>query len=106
MNGVADAVTSRAAPAHGDAPSYGARSSHRPTLRYGEEPSLPFEPAPVRRRTVPYGGSEPTADVEGALPHPPDPAWADDMLERPSGIRLRCAPLVQEWYDLAGAGRK
>ena len=113
LNGVADAVTSQRAPAvEGEAsPQRGRTPSHRPTLRYGQDAEEPFEAPAARRRTIPYGesGAPDPAVAEGEraeLPLPPELPWAEDVLERPSGIRLRCAPLRQEWYDLAGAGRR
>ncbi len=110
MHGVADAVSVRAAPL-ADAVESGASArspSRRPTLRYGEVSSQLPEAPPERRRTVPYGS--PGGPTERASQDysaaPPEIAWDYDVLERPSGIRLRCAPLQEEWYELAGAERR
>ena len=100
MHGVADAVSSGVAPEVGDESESRARArspSHRPTVPFGEEaPTVADTPA-ARRRTVPYASA---AHAELA-DH--DLLLGDDPLERQSGIRLRCAPLRQEWYDLADA---
>jgi hypothetical protein len=113
MHGVADAVSVRApaAPEVAQALEPGASdaSEHRrPTLRYGEVPSHPPEAPAARRRTLPYGAPEgpaerPALELSSA---PPEIAWEAEVFERPSGIRLRTAPLVQEWYELAGAERR
>lgn len=102
MHGVADAVSAR--PEAGPGPS----TNERPTLRYGEVPTQPPVAAPARHRTLPYrspGGASALASEESSSA-PPGIAFESDVLERPSGIHLRVAPLRQEWYELAGAGRR
>jgi hypothetical protein len=67
----------------------------------------------MRRGTLPYGAivlslaAEP-GDASSAVPLPatissfrPDSAGPADF-DRPSGVRLRCAPLSREWYRLTG----
>jgi hypothetical protein len=103
MHGVADAVGAR--------PGAGATdtsTSQRPTLRYGEVPTRPPEAPATRHRTLPYGSPEgPGQAVSGeGSSLPPEIALESELLERPSGIRLRCAPLRDEWYELAGASRR
>jgi hypothetical protein len=111
MDGVADAVTRRVAAMPDDPALLGGRSAtRRPTLRYGED-GVPTAYVPKgQRRTLPYGSpasagreSVPELEIELELARASAGPFSDEGLERPSGIRLRCAPLRQEWYDLAGA---